>query len=85
MNYIIKQVSAKITYNTELPYHIQIGSVQGIGDTPRSAVIVALSVGGLIPNNIRNDNEAIQEYLERNYDDTPNRNILINIIKRNSI
>ena len=82
---IIRQISAEVMYGNELPYRISIGGVHGVSDSPKEAVIAALSVGKLIPIEIRKDDEAIGEYLERTYDDTPERNILINIIKRNRI
>lgn len=85
MNKIIKQVSAKVTYNTELPYSIRIGDVRAIGDSPKSAVIAALSVGKLIPSEIRSDENAILDFLEMNYENSSFRNVLINTIRCNKI
>lgn len=80
-----RQVSAEIVYNDELPYRISIGGSHGIGDSPKSATIAALHIGRFIPDEIRNDEDAILNFLEKNYEDSSFRNILINIIKSNSL
>ena len=85
MNKIIKRVSATIIYDNAFPYRIKIGNVTRIARSPKDAVIIALSVGRLIPPEIRYNEDKIMNFLERNYDDTPNRNILINTIRRNRI
>ena len=86
---IMRQISAEVTYGNELPYSVSIGGVHGVADSPKGAVIAALSVGRLIPIELRNNGSyqkgAILDFLEMNYDNTPNRNILINTIRRNRI
>lgn len=80
-----RQVSVEIVYKDEFPYRVSIGGSHGVGDNPKSAVIAALSVGRFIPNELRHDEDAILNFLEENYEDSSFRNILINIIKSNSI
>lgn len=80
-----RQVSAEIVYKDELPYRISIGGSHGMGHSPKSATIAALIVGRLIPSKLRYDEDAILNFLERNYEDSSFRNILINIIKSNSL
>lgn len=80
-----RQVSVEIVYKDELPYRVSIGGVHGIGDSPRSATITALSVGRFIPNELKHDVDTVINFLEENYEDSSFRNILINIIKSNQI
>ena len=63
---IVRQISVEVIYGDELPYRVSIGGAHGAADSPKSAVIAALSVGKLIPSEIRSDENAILDFLEMN-------------------
>ena len=51
-------------FSISLPYQVQIDDLQGIGNSPASAVMAALSVGKKIPAGTRDRKKAIAYILE---------------------
>lgn len=66
----------EIVTNDELPYRIKWGELKSAGDSPSSALIRMLSIGGYIPANIKGRKE-VAKYIFWNYQSfTPWANII---------
>ena len=71
--------------NDELPYRIEIdGHLFGASVSPASAVLVALSVGGVLPADRRKDRKAAASYLFWYFEPTPRWVRLISILENDS-
>ena len=59
-------IATKIGNDKELPYHVDINGLKGIGNSPATAVIAALRVGGKIPPKLK-DRHTIRQYILDTY------------------
>lgn len=60
------KISTKIQHGKSLPYSVKIDELQGVGNSPASAVMAALSVGKKIPAGMRDRKKAVA-YISDNY------------------
>ena len=77
-------IKTEIIKGAELPYRIEIdGHLHGASQSPREAAIVALSVGGLLPFESRNEMNAAG-YIFWNFKANAEWAYLVRILEKNT-